>query len=385
MAHTGFRFDPERVEQLAEHHTEQRDALAGNIRSFTNGAVDNPGSNDQVGAAFTTMGVQLPLTDGGKPSVKGSALTPIAGERDPDNPRLWLGDPVSPAQQFARLVLDQRHYATAMKLLLGPWRELVRRGDGRARSTIYTLGADTGRMSSVRFNFQQVSREGGLRSCITADEGEVLISADFDGVELRVAAALSRDQALLEILEDPDRDLHWEVNRLTFGPQATKAMRYRVKRGVFGRIYGGGVQAISDGVGVDHPTAQRIIDAMDAITPTLSEWSRQTRVEIETGHTHWQAYSGRTIHLPKNAPHAGPNYKIQGTARELLMDALLRWNQTRWGGSVVLPVHDEIVAKVPAAEAADATAALLQCMTTELYGVTIKASASEPSFAWADG
>jgi hypothetical protein len=43
------------------------------------------------------------------------------------------------------------------------------------------------------------------------------------------------------------------------------------------------------------------------------------------------------------------------------------------------------VAKVPAAEAADATAALLQCMTTELYGVTIKASASEPSFAWADG
>jgi P4 family phage/plasmid primase-like protien len=385
MAHTGFRFDRDRVEVLAEDHTHARDELADGIRSFTNGAIDNPGSNDQVGAAFTALGVQLPLTDGGKPSVKGSALTPLAGDRDPDNPRLWLGEPVSQAQHLARLVLDQRHYATSMKLLLGPWRELVRRGDGRARSTIYTLGADTGRMSSVRFNFQQVSREGGLRSCITADPGEVLISADFDGVELRVAAALSRDAALLEILEDPERDLHWEVNRLTFGPEATKAMRYRVKRGVFGRIYGGGVQAISDGVGVDHPTAQRIIDAMDAITPTLTEWSRMTRTEIETGHTHWQAYSGRTIHLPKNAPHAGPNYKIQGTARELLMDALLRWNQTRWGGSVVLPVHDEIVAKVPAAEAADATAALLACMTTELDGVTIKASASEPSFAWADG
>jgi phage/plasmid-associated DNA primase/DNA polymerase I-like protein with 3'-5' exonuclease and polymerase domains len=385
MAHTGFKFDRDRVEALAEDHTHARDELADGIRSFTNGAIDNPGSNDQVGAAFTALGVQLPLTDGGKPSVKGSALTPLAGDRDPDNPRVWLGDAVSPAQHLARLVLDQRHYATSMKLLLGPWRELVRRGDGRARATVYTLGADTGRMSCVRFNFQQVSREGGLRSCITADPGEVLISADFDGVELRVAAALSRDAALLEILEDPDRDLHWEVNRLTFGPQATKAMRYRVKRGVFGRIYGGGVGAISDGVGVDHPTAQRIIDAMDAITPTLTEWSRQTRVEIETGHTHWQAYSGRTIHLPKNAPHAGPNYKIQGTARELLMDALLRWNQTRWGGSVVLPVHDEIVAKVPAAEAQEATAALLQCMTTELNGVTIKASASEPSFAWADG
>jgi P4 family phage/plasmid primase-like protien len=385
MAHTGFRFDAERVEELAEQHTEHRETYALALQDYTDGAVTNPGSNDQVGAAFTALGVQLPLTEKGKPSVAQAAITPLAGDRDPDNPRVWLGDATSPAQHLARLVLDHRHHATALKLLLEPWRELVRRGDGRARSTIYTLGADTGRMSSVRFNFQQVSREGGLRSCITADEGEVLISADFDGVELRVAAALSRDAALLEILEDPERDLHWEINRLTFGPEATKAMRYRVKRGVFGRIYGGGVQAIAGGVGVDHPTAQRIIDAMDALTPTLAEWSQTTRGEIETGHTHWQAYSGRTIHLPKAAPHAGPNYKIQGTARELLMDALLRWNQTRWGGAVILPVHDEIVAKVPAAEAEEATAALLGCMTTELYGVTIKASASEPSFAWADG
>jgi hypothetical protein len=45
------------------------------------------------------------------------------------------------------------------------------RGDGRARPTVYTLGADTGRMSCVRPNLQQVPREGGFRACITADPG----------------------------------------------------------------------------------------------------------------------------------------------------------------------------------------------------------------------
>jgi DNA polymerase I-like protein with 3'-5' exonuclease and polymerase domains len=344
--------------------------------------VENPGSNDQVARAFGVLGVALPATGTGKASVAGSALDPIAGEKDEDEQ--WVGEAMSPAQTFARMVLDHRHHDTVLKLLLEPWRELVRRGDGRARSTVYTLGADTGRMSCVRFNFQQVSRTGGVRSCITADEGEVLISADFQGVELRVAAALSQDPTLLEIMADPSRDLHREIAQLVWGPSATKGHRYKAKRKVFGRIYGQGVDGMArtDGAGVE--VARKVIDAMDALTPGLTEWSRMTRGEVEAGRTQWPAYSGRVIHLPKGSPHAAPNYKIQGTARELLMDALLRWNQTRWGNAVILPVHDEVVAKVPEAEAQEATEALVACMTSELYGVTIKAEASEPSFAWAD-
>ena len=90
------------------------------------------------------------------------------------------------------------------------------------------------------------------------------------------------------------------------------------------------------------------------------------------------------VHLDKRSPHKAPNYCIQGTARELLIDALLKWSTTRWGEAVVLPVHDELVAMVPEDEAAEATAALEECMTNDLHGVAIKAEASEPSFAWAD-
>lgn len=95
-------------------------------------------------------------------------------------------------------------------------------------------------------------------------------------------------------------------------------------------------------------------------------------------------YAGRVIHLPREFPHKAPNYCIQGTARELLVDALIEWDKTRFGGGVILPVHDEIVAVVPEQDAAEATAALERCMSRELYGIKIAAEASEPSFAWRD-
>jgi hypothetical protein len=130
--------------------------------------------------------------------------------------------------------------------------------------------------------------------------------------------------------------------------------------------------------------AQAVIDAMDALTPVLSEWSRMVRNSVSSGHTKFPTYSGRVVHLDPDQPHKAPNYCIQGTARELLIDGLVRWSQTRWGRCVLFPVHDELVVMVPEHEAAEASAALVQCMTTELFGVPIVAEPSAPSFAWQD-
>jgi DNA polymerase I-like protein with 3'-5' exonuclease and polymerase domains len=51
---------------------------------------------------------------------------------------------------------------------------------------------------------------------------------------------------------------------------------------------------------------------------------------------------------------------------------------------VILPVHDEVLAVVPEDDAAAATEALVEAMSSELHGVPIVAEASEPSYAWAD-
>jgi DNA polymerase I-like protein with 3'-5' exonuclease and polymerase domains len=375
VAHQGLLVDGAHVARLMVEHQAARTQHADQVRALaaglTGAAVDNPGSNQQVAAALERLGASLPRTATGRPSVAQAVLEPL---------RLIEG----PIARFAGAVLDYRHHDTAIGTFLEPYQQLVQRGDGRARPTVYTLGADTGRMSCVRPNLQQVPREGGFRACITADPGHLLVSADFAGVELRVAAALSGDRNLRAILSDPQRDVHWEVARLAFGPQATKSDRYAVKRGVFGRIYGGGVGAIARGVGVSEPTAQLIIDSLDTMLPELSEWSRLVREAVKCGRTQFPTYAGRVAHLPPDFPHKAPNYCIQGTARELLVDALLQWADTPWGSNVLLPVHDELVVMVPEAQADEATAALESVMTGDLYGVPIKAEASTPSYAWSD-
>lgn len=373
IAWRGVRIDGEQVSTLLPRH---EDAKAGYLERIRAYGVDNPGSPAQVGARMVELGAVLPMTPTGKPSVAEGVLEPLVGDRE--------REPQTAVEDLARLVIDWREHDTALKLFLRPYDELVRRGDGRARPTVYTLGAKTGRMSCVRPNLQQLPRAGGFRACITADPGHLLVSADFASVELRVAAALSRCPSLTAIVLDPDRDLHWEIARIAFGPDATKAQRYAVKRGVFGRIYGGGVGAVARGVGVSEARARAVIDAMDALTPGLTEWSRMVREGIKAGRTQFPAYSGRTIHLPKVAAHAGPNYCIQGTARELLIDALERWSRTPWATCTLWPVHDEVVVMVPEDQAEAATDALVGCMTSDLFGVPIKAEASQPTYAWAD-
>ena len=368
VAHVGLRVDGEHVDRLLVEHRGARARHSEAVQAF---GIDNPGSNAQVAAVLEQLGAGLPRTATGRPSVAEAVLLPLRAAP-------------GPVGELAAAVLDYRHHDTAIGTFLEPYHQLVTRGDGRARPTVYTLGADTGRMSCVRPNLQQVPREGGFRACITADPGHLLVSADFAGVELRVAAALSGDRNLRAILADPERDVHWEIARLAFGAGATKSDRYAVKRGVFGRIYGGGVGAIAAGVGVSEAVAQTIIDALDTMLPELSEWSRLVRDSVKSGRTQFQTYAGRVAHLPADFPHKAPNYCIQGTARELLIDALLRWADTPWGGAVLLPVHDELVVMVPEDQAHDATAALEAAMTSELFGVPIKAEASTPSYAWSD-
>lgn len=236
----------------------------------------------------------------------------------------------------------------------------------------------------ARPNLQQVAREGGMRGCIVADPGRVFVSADFSSVEVRVAAALSQDTTLMAMLAD-GTDLHATVAEIVWGPGWTKAQRYIAKRAVFGRLYGSGIAGIARNLGISEDLARQIVDALDAVTPGLSAWSKNLSRFVEnTAQPTWDLPSGRVIWFDKDRPYAAGNYAIQGTARELLVDALLRWQQTPWGGAVLMPIHDELLVMVPEGEAVEAGAMLEACMTFDLYGVAIEAEASTPSYRWAD-
>jgi DNA polymerase I-like protein with 3'-5' exonuclease and polymerase domains len=367
VAFHGVRLDGEHVSaKLVEHRTALGEA-ATLLQTF---GIDNPGSDQQIAAKLVELGAPLPRTKTGRPSVAKGAIEPFAKADG------TVGD-------LVRARLDYQHHETVIGLFLEPYTQLVTSGDGRARPTVYTLGADTGRMSCVRPNLQQVPRQGGIRSCITADPGEVVISADFASVEVRVAAALTGDTNLQAMLA-AGVDLHMQTARQAYGPDATKEDRYNTKRAVFGRLYGSGIPGIARTLGITEAEAAAIVASLDAMTPGMTRWIEGLKHAVQGGMKTFETYSGRVIHLDPRLPHKAFNYCVQGTARELLVDALMRWQQTNWGNARLIPVHDEVLVFVPEDDADEATAALTAAMQSELYGVAIKAEASEPSFSWKD-
>lgn len=375
VGHRGLPLDADHVKAKHAQITELKRAIANLLAERW--GVNNGASPKQVLEAAQRIDFPVGTSKRGTPSMAAGVLEPY---------QLTAG----PWGQFARDVLAHRTQVNRLGLFMDPYLQLVNHGDGRARPTIYTLGADTGRMSCARPNLQQVPREGGFRACITADPGHLLVSADFAGVELRVAAALSQDPDLFAIVTNPERDLHWEVTRMVFGQDATKAHRYATKRGVFGWLYGGGPDTLASHMGAPREKAVEMIDTLTQMLPRTVEWAREVKGQVQRGAREFPTYSGRIVLFDPAAPHKAPNYAIQGVARELLIDALFRWDtQAREQGLVpegpiILPVHDEVVTMVPAEHAQFASELLTWCMTSELFGVPIKAEPSVPSFAWQD-
>lgn len=370
ITHHGVPLRYEHIRELEARHSPERVRLGGEIGAFR---VENPGSSKQLAEAFTGLGVTLPLTEpdkqgrgGGNPSVAEDVMATLIREH-----------PGTAPAHLAQLVLDWRHHDTALGTFIRPYKALCEHGDGRARPTLYTVGTNTGRTSCVRPNAQQLPRQGEFRAMYGADEGMVIIRADFSGVEVRGAGALSGDQTLLESIQRSDADpkskldIHWLVAKMAYGPEATKEHRYVSKRAVFTRMYGGKAPTIAKQLAISLTEASVIQDSLITLTPRYQQWTQELIELIKAGQTSYQTYSGRIVWIPQPWARKGPNFAIQGTCREILVDATVdRWRTTKWGGCMILPVHDELLAWVPAEDAHEATAALVACMTSTLTGPT---------------
>jgi P4 family phage/plasmid primase-like protien len=327
------------------------------------GGLANARSPKQVTEAFTARGVTIP--DSTKFTMqKLVALHPDEG-----------------VKAMAADVLAYRKAATFMSTFLVPWREQCERGDGVIRPTIYTLGADTGRMSSVRPNAQNLPKKGGARECWVAGLGKKIIRADMSSVEVRVIAALSQDPQLMAMLANGLK-LHDQIAEQVFGPGYTETQRGWAKNGVFAHFFGAGLEKLAATIQAPLEVAAAVVEALGVVAPGVAAWADQVKQAVRGGMNQFRTYSGRIIHLDTSQPHKAVNYLVQGTARELLVDTLLAWDDGPYAGGVIVPVHDEVIAWVDEADAEAATEYLVRCMTRELYGVAITCEPDAPSDRW---
>jgi DNA polymerase-1 len=254
--------------------------------------------------------------------------------------------------------------------------------EGRVHSFINSMQARTGRMSITRPALQTLpSGDAMVRRALLADEGEVIVSTDFAAVELRVLAALGDVKRMKEAITKGE-DLHSFTARLVFGEGFTAKHR-KISKGIaFGKVYGGGAATISRQTGAPIEDVRRAMAAYDRVYPEVRRMSNAWQREAyETGMVH-VSVTGRRLPLDRDRTYAVVNYGVQSAARDCLGQSLINLEEAGMLDALRLPIHDEVLASVPKAEAADYARTIQDCMTFDLYGVPIEAEAEIGGRSW---
>ena len=241
--------------------------------------------------------------------------------------------------------------------------------DSRIYPSWRQLGASSGRMSCSDPNMQQLPRGELIGACVVAPAGRVLVKADYSQIELRIAAKVSGDAALLEAYRNGD-DLHTLTARVVLGIQdVTKQDRQLAKALNFGLLYGMGAKGFRNyaksqyGLDLTEDEAKRYKDAFFKTYPGLAAWHRKVRMRktMET-----RTLTGRRLILGEQAPDTiRLNAPVQGTGADgLKLGLALLWErrQEMPGAFPVLAVHDEIVIECDVAQSESAAAWLKQAM-----------------------
>jgi DNA polymerase-1 len=278
--------------------------------------------------------------------------------------------PLADRDEVVRLLLRYRALASRASTLGGGW--LVRHGHpvtGRIHANILQLGTTTGRMAMHRPNLQNLPRDPRVRACIASSDGRVIVKADFSQIELRLAALIAGDKAMLAALRAGE-DLHRRTAATVLGvdPAAvTPAHRQLAKALNFGLLYGMGADRLrvyaytTYGVVLAPAEAMRYRELFFAAYPGLRRWhERQPRGVVETRTLAGRRRLGVERFTDKlNSP-------VQGSGADVLKLALARlWESRELAPSarLLLSVHDELVVECPVADA-DAVATWLSAQMT---------------------
>ena len=260
------------------------------------------------------------------------------------------------------------HYRETMKLLstyIAPLIEQVA-ADGRIHSTFTQNVTATGRLSSLNPNLQNIpvrSEEGKrIRRGFVAPEGRVLVSADYSQFELRLAAVLAGDEALVSDFNH-DVDIHTktaaEVYQIPM-EEVTKLQRRVAKVINFGIMYGMSPKGLSDATEMNFFEAKRFIDEYFKVRQKIYAYLSHTLEEArETGEV--RTFYGRKRPTPdvkssnfiirNAAERAAQNMPIQGTEADLMKRAMTFVDKKLpEGARLVLQIHDSLVVECDQAD-----------------------------------
>jgi DNA polymerase I-like protein with 3'-5' exonuclease and polymerase domains len=246
-------------------------------------------------------------------------------------------------------------------------------------------------------NIQNLPRDDKVvRGCFIPRPGHVLISCDFSQVEMRIAAALSRDPGLIAAFAESDaggRDFYSGIASELFNGVVGKEdpRRQAVKSMSYASLYGAGLakQALTAGVTVAQ--LKPIREAFDARFPGLTSLARDINSEANAGMADdpegrpmVRTSTGRPLPGERGRAYALLNYKIQAEAAEQLKRAIVAVASAGLTPYARAPIHDELLFEAPADRADELKEEIVRVMTDhERYAVPITCEAKVMAGRWA--
>jgi DNA polymerase-1 len=358
MEKSGVGFDRERwgaLETSAQERVEtQRERLDELVEEYLPGAKDLLGDTTRKVNWNSAAQVLQLLKDLGL---------------DAENTRQETLETLQGEHPLVMALLDHREASKKVSTYGNKWTENVHPVTGRVHADWKQIGASTGRMSCAKPNLQNLPRDPGYRACFRPAEGSVLIKADYEQIELRIAAEMAPDARMKRAFIE-GKDLHATTATHLLGKKevedVTTDERQLAKAVNFGLIYGMGAKALADnartsfGQEMDESEATDIRRRYFEAYPGIRNWQQLQGRKTET-----RTVLGRQRILDGDRYYtARLNSPIQGTGADGLKLALAKVWESRDDVDAfpVLAIHDEIVVEAPADKAREAEEWLVRCM-----------------------
>ncbi len=367
MELAGVKVDAGVLARLSDDFSRQIAALEEEIHGIA-GFKFTIGSPKQLGdVLFDKMGIK-----GGRKGKSGvystdvNELERIAADKD------------SPGREMVVKVLDWRQLTKLKSTYTDALQAQINPATGRVHTSYSLTGAQTGRLSSTDPNLQNipVRTEVGrqIRDAFVAEPGNVILSADYSQIELRLAAHIADVPQLREAFERGD-DIHNMTATELFG-EVNRDTRGRAKTINFAILYGISRWGLAGRLDVTPDEAQAMIDRYFERFPGISRYIADTLNDAKARgftetlfgrKTHFPRLKSATQHERAGSERAAINAPIQGTSADIIKRAMARMGPAlREAGlhdvRMLMQVHDELVFELPAGDVEAATPIIRQVM-----------------------
>jgi DNA polymerase-1 len=271
--------------------------------------------------------------------------------------------------ELPRKILEYRGVQKLKSTYVDALPALVNPQTGRIHASFNQTVAATGRISSSDPNLQNIpirTPEGRrIREAFVAERGNVLLSADYSQIELRVLAHLSGDETLIDTFKRGE-DVHDRTAREVFGPLSAipKDEQRRISKMVnYALLYGKTAFTLAKDIGVSKKEAESFIQAYFDRYPKVRSFIDETVASArQTGFV--RTLLGRLRRLPdlraKNfqvrmeAERQARNTPVQGSAADLIKKAMIELDRAlktrKMMTRLILQIHDELLLEVPEGE-----------------------------------